>query len=80
MSWVVLFALVAMVWIIVIGPGGAETPIKWNEFVGLAKDHSLVTNSVYIDDSQIKAEVKPGTAGFGGRCLLASYPLQNRGN
>ena len=64
MSWVVLFALVAMVWIIVIGPGGSETPIKWNEFADLAKNHSLVTNSVYIDDTQIKAEVKPGTAGF----------------
>ena len=64
MTWIVLFALVAVVYVLVTGSSGREQPIKWNEFVTLAKDRRLEPGSVTIDDTQIIAQVKAGTIGY----------------
>ena len=66
MTWIVLFALVAVVWVIAVGGNGNQTGITWSEFVTLAqsKPSKLEANSVSIDDTKITATVKPNQTGW----------------
>ena len=66
MTWVVLFALVAVVWAVAFGGNGNQTDITWTEFKTLtqAKPSKIEANSITIDDTRITATVKPNMTGY----------------
>ena len=66
MTWVVLFALVAVVWAIASGGDGNKTSITWTEFETLATatPSKIEPGSITIDDVRISATVKAKTTGY----------------
>ena len=66
MTWIVLFALVAVVWAIAFGGNSNQTGITWTEFETLtqAKPSKIEGNSISIDDTRITATVKPDVMGY----------------
>ena len=66
LTWVVLFALVAVVWAIAFGGNGNQTGITWSAFKTLAlnKPSKIELNSITIDDTRITATVPAGETGY----------------
>jgi cell division protease FtsH len=75
MTWVLLFAFVAVIWAIASGGNGNETSITWTEFQTLAtaQPSKLEPGSITIDDTRIAATVKPNMTGFDEEKPTAIY-------
>ena len=75
MTWVLLFAFVAVIWAIASGGNGNETSITWTEFQTLstAQPSKLEPGSITIDDTRIAATVKPNMTGYTEEKPMAIY-------
>lgn len=75
MTWVLLFAFVAVIWAIASGGNGNETSITWTEFETLSTSQpsKIEPGSITIDDTRIGATVKPNMTGYTEEKPMAIY-------
>jgi len=67
-TWFTLGLLAILLWIVINGSSTRGTPIDtWQQFMVLAKENKLESNSVIIMSDRIVADVKPNTKGFSER-------------
>ncbi len=67
-TWFILALLGVLISIIIFGGPTRGEPIEtWQQFMVLAKEDKLVSNSVVIQSDKISADVKPNTKGFSER-------------
>ena len=64
MTWVVLFSLVALVWVVVTGSQGRAREVSLDEFRNLAEAGHVEVGSVVVSDVAVSAKVKPSAPGF----------------
>ena len=67
-TWFTLGLLAILIWIVINGSSTRGVAIEtWQQFMLLAKEGKLVSDSVVIQSDRISADVKPNTKGFSER-------------
>ncbi len=64
MTWVILFSLVALVWVVAVGSNDTTTQVDLNEFKTLVENKDVELGSVSVSAIELIATLKEGTTGY----------------
>ncbi|MCP4836465.1 MAG: hypothetical protein GY895_17060, partial [Phycisphaera sp.] len=64
MPWVILFALVALVWVVATGSNNGSTQISLDQFKTLVENKDIEPGSITVSERELVASVKDGTTGY----------------
>ena len=64
MPWVILFALVALVWVVATGSNNGSTQISLDQFKTLVENKDIEPGSITVSERELVATVKDGTTGY----------------
>ena len=64
MTWVILFSLVALVWVVIVSSNDTTTQVDLNEFKTLVENKDVELGSVSVSAIELLATLKEGTTGY----------------